>query len=402
MHVIVHTQYYPPETGAPQTRLHELAIGLVRQGIQVTVLTAMPSYPHGRIYKGYKGWLQMENLDGVEIIRTAIYPTQSAKMLPRLMSYFSFVISSLFIGGWQIEKADFLLTESPPLFLGLAGIVLSRLKRARWIFNISDLWPESVVELGLVSRESLSYKLGSALEKFLYKKAWVVTGQSRTILENIQKRFPYLRVSHLPNGVDTNIFQPGDVQSENKDFHIVYAGLHGLAQGLEQILWAANKLLSTERIDFTFVGDGPEKRSLIRSVKDLNLNHFRFLESVAKEEIPAILRTADVLIVPLKIQLTGAVPSKLYEAMAIGKPIILIAESEAAKIVNDANCGIVVRPGDIDGLVVAMLYLKTHPEVCKQMGANGRRTAVEDHDRVRIVDQFVQFLLVEHARNYEV
>jgi glycosyltransferase involved in cell wall biosynthesis len=172
-----------------------------------------------------------------------------------------------------------------------------------------------------------------------------------------------------------------------------------LAQGLEQILWAAQKLLSAERIDFSFVGDGPEKQQLILSAKDLKLNNIRFLESVAKEEIPAILRTADVLIVPLKIQLTGAVPSKLYEAMSIGKPIILIAESEAAKIVNDANCGIVVRPGDIDGLVAAMLYLKAHSEVCKQMGANGRRTAVENHDRVRIADQFAQFLLVEHARN---
>jgi len=399
MHIIIHTQYYPPEIGAPQARLHELAIGLMRQGIQVTVLTAMPSYPRGRIYEGYNGWLQTENLDGVRVIRTVIFPTQSARMLPRLFSYFSFMLSSLLIGAWQIGKADFVLTESPPLFLGMAGFVLSRWKHARWIFNISDLWPESVVELGIVSRESLSYKLSSALEKFLYKKAWVVTGQSRTILENIQERFPYLRVNHLPNGVDTNIFQPGDAQSVNKDFHIVYAGLHGLAQGLEQILWAAQKLPSTEHIDFTFVGDGPEKQQLIQSVKDLNLEHFRFLESVAKEEIPAVLRTADVLIVPLKIQLTGAVPSKLYEAMAIGKPIILIAESEAAKIVNDAKCGMVVHPGDIDGLVAAMLYLKTHPEVCKQMVANGRRVAVQNHDRAQIVDHFAQFLIEEQARN---
>jgi colanic acid biosynthesis glycosyl transferase WcaI len=395
VHIIIHTQYYPPEVGAPQNRLHELAIGLIRQGIQVTVLTAMPSYPRGRIYDGYKGLLQEESLDDVRVIRTAIYPTQSAGMLRRLFSYFSFILSSIIIGGWQIGKADFVLTESPPLFLGVAGVVLSRWKRAHWIFNISDLWPESVVELGIVSRESPSYKLSSALEKFLYKRAWVVTGQSRTILENIQKRFPGLRVNHLPNGVDTNIFQPGDVQNENRDFLIVYAGLHGLAQGLEQIHLAAQKLPSTEHIEFTFVGDGPEKQQLIQLVKDLNLNHFRFLDSVAKEKIPAILRTADVLIVPLKIQLTGAVPSKIYEAMAIGKPIILIAESEAAKIVNDANCGIVVRPGDIDGLVASMLYLKNNPEVCKQMGANGRQAAVQNHDRARIVNRFAQLLLRE-------
>jgi glycosyltransferase involved in cell wall biosynthesis len=399
MHVVIYTQYYPPEIGAPQMRLHELAIGLMRQGIQVTVLTAMPSYPRGRIYEGYTSWLQKENLDGVRVIRTAIYPTQTAQMLPRLMSYFSFILSSLFIGAWQIGKADFVLTESPPLFLGLAGFVLSRWKRARWIFNISDLWPESVVELGIVSRESLSYRLSSALERFLYKKAWVVTGQSRTILENIQKRLPDLHVYHLANGVDTIFFQPGDTQSENKNFHVVYTGLHGLAQGLEQIVRAVQKLPSTERIDFTFVGDGPEKRQLIQLVKDLKLNHIHFLEPVTKEKIPAILRGADALIVPLKIQLTGAVPSKLYEAMAIGKPVILIAESEAAKIVNDAKCGIVVRPGDIDGLVTATLRLKTHPEECKEMGTNGRKTAVQNHDRGDIVDNFSKFLFMELTRN---
>ena len=256
--------------------------------------------------------------------------------------------------------------------------------------------------MGIVSRESLSYKLSSALEKFLYKKAWVVTGQSRTILENIQKRFPDLYVYHLPNGVDTKLFQPEVDQSKNESFHIVYAGLHGLAQGLEQIIWAAQKLPLSEHIEFTFVGDGPEKSKLIQLVKDLSLNNVHFWEPVAKEKIPAILRTADVLVVPLKIQLTGAVPSKLYEAMAIGKPVILIAESEAAEIVNHANCGVVVRPGDIDGLAAAMIYLKNCPEACKQMGANGRQAAIQNHDRTRIADQFAYFLLDEYTRKNEV
>ena len=233
--------------------------------------------------------------------------------------------------------------------------MLSCWKHAKWIFNISDLWPESAVELGIISKKSLSYELSLALEKLLYEKAWVVTGQAKTIIENIQERFPDVRVYHLPNGVDTNIFQPDIDQSENENFHVVYAGLHGLSQGLEQIIWAAQKLPSTEHVEFTFVGDGPEKSKLVQLVKDLNLNDFYFLEPVAKTEIPSILRTADVLVIPLRIQLTGAVPSKLYEAMAVGKPVILIAESEAANVVKEANCGITVHPGDIDGLVAAMI-----------------------------------------------
>jgi glycosyltransferase involved in cell wall biosynthesis len=392
MHIVIHTQYYPPEIGAPQTRLHELAIGLLQKEIRVTVLTAMPNYPQGRIYKGYKGWLQTEYINGIQVIRTAIYPTQSTKMLPRLLNYFSFLFSSLLIGGNKIGNADFVLTESPPLFLGLAGLLLSRWKHAKWIFNISDLWPESVVELGLLRRESLSYKLSSMLEKFLYKNAWVVTGQSKTILEYLQKRFPNLHTYHLPNGVDTQYFRPDDEQPKNERFHIMYAGLHGLAQGLDQILKAAQKLPPTEQVDFTFIGDGPEKKQLAQMAKDQNLNHIRFLDPVSKDKIPSILQEADALVVPLKVQLTGAVPSKLYEAMAMGKPVILIAASEAAAIVNGAGCGVVVQPGDIDGLVSAIAGLKSDPPKIKQMGLNSRRAAVQKYDRANIINKFSKFL----------
>lgn len=399
MKICILTQYYPPEVGAPQTRLHELAVGLARRGIHVTVLSAMPSYPKGIIHDGYKDWLHVENIDGIRVIRTAIYPTQSVKILPRLLSYFSFIFSSLLIGSWKIRKSDYLLTESPPLFLGLAGYVLSRWKKARLIFNISDLWPESAAELEIIKRESLSYRLSNNLEKILYKKAWVVTGQSKTILENIKGRYPWVRTNYLPNGVNTDLFQPSDEEVENSNFHILYAGLHGLAQGLDQILWASSKLPSTEYMKFSFVGDGPEKKQLMQLAINLNLDQIRFLESVSKESIPPILRNADTLIIPLKKQLTGAVPSKLYEAMSVGKPVILIAESEAAQIVLDAKCGIIVRPGDIDGLVTALLYLKKHPLERKKMGENGRKTAVLDHNREQIIDNFAHFLMTEHTKD---
>jgi glycosyltransferase involved in cell wall biosynthesis len=395
VHILIHTQYYPPETGAPQTRLHELALGLMRNGINVTVLTTMPSYPRGRIYDGYKGCFRIEYIDSVRVIRTMIYPTQSARMLRRMSNYFSFVLSSLLIGSWKVGEVDFVLTESPPLFLGIAGCILSRRKKARWIFNLSDLWPESAAELGVISRKGISYKLSSVLERYLYKKAWVVTGQSQTIIENVHGRFPDLRTYHLPNGVDVNYFHPGDAQPGNGNLHIVYAGLHGLAQGLEQILLAAQKMSPESGIDFTFVGDGPEKAKLMQLAKELGLSHFHFLESVPKDKLLQILKDANILMVPLKIQLTGAVPSKLYEAMSMGKPVILIAGSEAANIVKDANCGLIVHPGDIDQLVTAIMYLKTHPEERSQMGANGRLAAIQNHDRIRIVDQFAHFLFEE-------
>jgi colanic acid biosynthesis glycosyl transferase WcaI len=392
MHFIIHSQYYPPEVGAPQTRLHELATGLQKQGFQVSVLTAMPSYPQGHIYHGYQRLLKEETIDGVQVIRTAIYPTHSTFFFPRIFSYFSFIFTSLLIGSWKISRADYLLTESPPLFLGLAGFILSRLKRARWIFNISDLWPESVAELGLIDRNSLSYILSSKLEKFLYHRAWLVTCQAQTILGNIKSRFPELRTYHLPNGVNSSFFSPKEI-AQHDGFNIVYAGLHGIAQGLNQIILAANIMKGDESIKYTFVGDGPEKQRLMQLTKELMLTQIQFLDPISKNEMPSFLNTADAIIVPLKIQLIGAVPSKLYEAMSMEKPVILIAESEAAQIVKNANCGVIVKPGDIDGLVHAITSLKRDPAACKEMGINGRRVAIEKHDRNQIVNRFADYLV---------
>ena len=400
-HIIIHSQYYPPEVGAPQTRLHELAVGLLQRGFCVTVLTAMPNYPLGRVYQGYQGWLKVEDFDGVKIIRTAIYPAQSIAMLHRLLSYLSFVLSSLFVGWWKVDRADFLLTESPPLFLGLSGFFLSYLKKARWIFNVSDLWPESVAELGVISYQSPTYKVGSLLEEFLYKKAWMVSCQSRTILENIHARFPDIKVYHFPNGVNTELFQPVLSDVIHNRFRIIYAGLHGLAQGLEQILLAAHELRSTKEIEFIFVGDGPDKKRLVGRAQDLSLDHIRFEMPLEKKKIPILLNDADVIIVPLKLQLTGAVPSKLYEAMAIGKPVILIAGSEAAKIVREADCGIVVEPDDIAGLVNAIIYLKNNSSERKRLGENGRCVAIRDHDRAKIISDFAGFLVNGHPTHYE-
>lgn len=402
MHLIIHTQYYPPEIGAPQNRLHELASLLKQKGIDVTILTAMPNYPQGHVYDGYGGWMCVDILDGIKVIRTAIYPSQSASFIPRLLSYFSFVFSSLMVGIWQIGKADFVFTESPPIFLGITGVLLSHLKGARWIFNISDLWPESAVELGVISRESLAYRISSILEQFLYRQASFITGQSHTILENIEKRFSGVRTYHLSNGVDTSFFIPNSIVVESRNFRVVYAGLHGLAQGLEQLIFAAHEITVNHDVDFILLGDGPDKVRLTELATYLNLHNVHFLAPVVKEKVIDVIKDADVLIVPLKIQLTGAVPSKLYEAMAVGKPVILIAQSEAAEIVMNAQCGLVVQPGDIASFVDAIVYLKSHPEQARQMGQNGRRVVCQNYDRAKIADEFAKFLLHETRNKNEI
>jgi glycosyltransferase involved in cell wall biosynthesis len=399
MHITLLSQYYPPEIGAPQARLSELAAHFVDRGHSVTVLTGMPNYPAGRIQGGYGGILRREHKDGINLIRTFIFATQQARFAHRMTNYLSFVISSAIMGSLFLARTDYLLVESPPLFLGLSGMWLSRIKRARMIFNVSDLWPESAVQLGLLQRDSNAFKAGLVLEKLCYNQAWLITGQSHSILEDIHRRFPGKPTFHLSNGVDTRRFNPDRrtenaraILSGNRACVVLYAGLHGLAQGLEQVLDAAEVLRNDTGVQFVLIGDGPEKRELVNSAKGRNLNNVRFLDSRPAVEIPGLIAAADIVLVPLKKYIPGAVPSKLYEAMASSRPVVLIAQGEAAELVCRHEAGIVVKPGDIRDLIGAIRRLHIEPSLRRTLGQNGRHAAEQLFDRNTICKRFIDHL----------
>jgi colanic acid biosynthesis glycosyl transferase WcaI len=406
MRIAILTQYYTPEMGAPQARLSELARNLVEGGHTVTVLTAMPNYPTGRLYPGYHGLYRRETAGGVSIIRTFIYPTSSVKLLRRMVNYFSFVFSSLLIGAVVLPRADFLITESPPLFLGISGFLLSRMKRARWIFNVSDLWPESAVRLGIVG-EGLSLRIAFWMESFCYRKAWLVTGQSREILADIRRRFSDAPTYHLSNGVDTNLFcserrseevrrnltaARTSVLSIDNRCIALYAGLHGIAQGLDQILDAALLLREVRGLQIVFIGNGPEKDRLMRRTAELRLSNVSFLEARSREQMPATVASADIALVPLKTKLPGAVPSKIYEAMGSGVPVLLIADGEAADIITRFRAGIVVPHGDVQLIASALRELAGNSPLRQQMGDAGRQAAIGRFDRKAICDAFARWL----------
>jgi colanic acid biosynthesis glycosyl transferase WcaI len=399
MHITLLTQYYPPEIGAPQARLSELAAHLMGRGHLVTVLTAMPNYPAGKIYDGYRGFLRREIRDRVDVIRTLIYPTQKTDFARRLTNYLSFVCSSATLGSFLLGRCDYLLVESPPLFLGLSGLYLSRLKRARMIFNVSDLWPQSGVDLGAIRPRSVAHRLGEALEALCYRHAWLVTGQSKSILESISRRFPNCPTFHLSNGVDTRRFNPyqapADLQSRSngrRKFVVLYAGLHGAAQGLDQILNAAELLRADPEIHFVLVGDGPEKQFLVAQATKRNLTNVQFLDPCPAQQVPCLLAAADIALVSLKTYLQGAVPSKLYEAMASGRAVILMARGEAADILRDNRAGIVVDPGQINHLAEAVRTLRDRVDLRKTFGENGRRAAEQHFDRTVIATRFIDHL----------
>jgi len=395
--IVIHSQYFPPEIGAAPNRLSALVHGLANAGHQVTVLTAMPNYPVGRRYPGYEGLVRREDYDGSAVVRTFIWPTQSAAMAKRLLCYFSFVFSSAALGGCFLNQPDYILTESPPLFLGISGFLLSLWKHARWIFNVSDLWPESAVRLGVL-KPGLALRLSESLEAFYYRQAWLVTGQSSEIIQNIEKRFPGVPTFHLPNGVDTQKFRPDCSTRETRALLgsgrscvVLYAGLHGLAQGLEQIIAAADQLREAS-ITFVLVGDGPVKRALASEAEARGLSNIKFLDPLPQEQMPALIAAADIVLVPLKTHIPGAVPSKLYEAMSAGRPLVVIASGEAADIVSQHRAGVVVAPGDIQALTTSLLELVRDWRYREQLGTEARRAATAFFDRSVSIARFIRYL----------
>jgi glycosyltransferase involved in cell wall biosynthesis len=388
------TQYYPPEMGAPQARLSALAARLGELGHETVVLTALPSYPQGRIYPGYRRLYLREQQVEVSVLRAPIWPTKSVSLIPRAANYLSFGLSSLLVGAVRLPRLDVLITESPPLPLGFTGFLLSRLKRARWVFNVSDLWPETAIALGSLGDGRLT-RLAYWLEAFCYRRASAVSCQSREIEQSINERFPGVHTISFVNGTDTDRFSPA-LRSKTfwhdlvgKDRLIaIYAGLHGACQGLDQLIEAAERL-QDDHLRLVLVGDGPEKEALVESSHQKRLRNVTFLEPQPKDEMPTLLASADIAVVALRTRLPGAVPSKLYEAMASGLPVVLVAEGEPADIVRSTKAGIAVSPGDVEGLAEALRRLAGSEDEREELGAAGRAAAVERFDRRPILDRFI-------------
>lgn len=396
------TQYFPPEVGAPQNRLFELAIRLHKLGVDITVLTAMPNYPQMEIYPDYKGKkYHYEEMDGLKIHRASIYVSKSKSIVNRLRNYFSFVRSSASVGNKKLGNFDFLLCESPPLFLGYSAMRLARKKKAKLIFNVSDLWPESAEKLGVVNNKTL-LKMAYNLEKKLYKRASLVTGQTQGICANINQRFPDVKTYWLPNGVDLSYYNPATIPPSNwrskngfatSDFIFLYAGILGIAQGLETILHAAKNLEKSPQVKFVFIGSGPEKDQLISLKNKENLTNVYFLDAISKKEMPGVLKSVDATIIPLrKLDLfLGAIPSKIFENLSMEIPVLLGVDGEARQLfIEQAKAGYYFEPENVTELTAAIHQLIQDKDQARQLGMNGRAFVNQHFNREIIANQFFE------------
>lgn len=399
------THYFPPEVGPAQVRLFELAKRLIAAGKAVTVVTGFPNYPTGVIEPGYRGKLFMEDLvDGIRVLRTWVYATRGRGFLSRLLNYLSFPVFSL-LAIRTLGRTDVIYVQSPPLFTGLAALWFSRLKRAPFIFNVSDIWPQSAVELGML-RNRLAIRLAEMLEQHIYRRAARITVATPGILERLVARgVPREKLFLLTNGVDTAAYKVDapDLELARRlglDGHKVfmYAGLHGLAQGLDIILEAA-KLTHDPEILYVLAGHGAEKAALVAKAEAQGISNVRFLPIQLTSTMPALLNLAYATIIPLRrLELfKAALPSKMFDSMAAGRPIVAPLWGEAADLVEAAGCGLVVEPEDAHAVHQAVETLAADPTLAHRLGEQGRRYVVEHFDRDNIAAHLVK-LLEETAR----
>ncbi len=402
--VLILTQYYPPETGAPQNRLSSLAKYLKKLGMDVTVLTAMPNYPKMEVYDGYKKkWRIKEERDGITVHRSWIYTKKSKSIIWRLANYFSFVFSSLVVGIFNVKKHDIIICESPPLFLGITALMLKVISGSKLVFNVSDLWPESAEKLGIITNKRL-LGMSQWLEEYIYKKSSLISGQTQGIVNNIRARFPDKKLFWLRNGIDLSQFNANAVSYNwrekngfvSTDFIAVYGGIIGYAQNLEVILQAANILKEEKNIKFVIVGDGPEKAKLLELKEQLGLQNVYFFPNQPSAEMPNIIDACNATIVPLRnIELfKGAIPSKIFEYLIFRKPLLLGVDGEARSLfIDEGNCGLFFTPENEKELASGLLELKNEPELSARLGENGEAYVRAKFNREKIAEEFYNELL---------
>ena len=333
----------------------------------------------------------VEDMAGVHVVRTWLLPSNSSRSWPRLLSYLTFVMSSVLFGLRNAGRQDVVLIESPPLVLVPAGLLIGRVAKARIVMNVSDIWPEAALRIGMPIPR-LALVLMRRLERLGYEQSDLVTATTPVASESIKARFPHVATAVIPSGTDLEMFRPSrrsrDLRQSlgitDDDLLVGYCGLHGLFQGLEVVLDAAERLrVDHPRIKFVLVGDGPTKSTLMDLASAAGLDNVLFRDPVPRSEVPALLASCDVALVPLAAELPGTMPSKVYETLASGVPLIVSEGCEAARLVTTHGVGRAFRPLDAEGLSGAVLDLFEHPEERIRIGRDARVLAKRfDFERV--------------------
>ena len=393
MHILFLTDNFPPEVNAPASRTFEHCHEWVKAGHQVTVITCVPNFPRGRVYKGYRNRLwQTEVMDSIRVIRVWTYIAANRGFIKRILDYVSYMVSAT-IGSFFVRKPDLVVATSPPLFTAMAGCMVGGMRRIPFIFELRDMWPESIKAVGAMD-DSLAIRFFEKIEILLYRKAAKivsVTESFKNIL--IQREIDPNKIEVVTNGVDLSRFSPmpkdknlvREYGLENK-FVAGYIGTHGMAHNLETILDAADQIRKTDGgndFRFIFLGDGAKKKALVEQAMRMKLDNVIFVDSVPKEEVVRYWSLLDVSIIHLKKTplFTTVIPSKLFECMGMGIPILHGVAGESAEIIEREECGLVFEPENAVELCEKLMTLKGDHDLYQQL--KGRCVkAAKGYDRV--------------------
>jgi glycosyltransferase involved in cell wall biosynthesis len=399
MHILLIHQAFAAIDEPGGTRHHEIARYLTKRGHQVTIIASNISYLTGKSKQDGVPWVEKnETESGISILRAYTYPALHRSFVHRVFSFFSFMISSFFI-GLKIKDVDLMWGTSPPIFQSLTAWALARIKRVPFLLEIRDLWPAFAIAIGVLRQPSL-IRASEWLEGFLYRHADQVVVNSPGFNDHIRSR-GVKDFELVPNGSDTSIFNPQETGDEFRSKHglrgkfiVLYSGAHGISNDLAVVLNAANILENQDDILFVLLGDGKEKPSLQSFAKGLGLTNLIFLPPIPKTEMPRALSAADVCIAILKpIPLYATVyPNKVFDYMAAGKPVILAIEGVIREVIEAADSGIPIPPGDPAALAESVIYLADHPQERIEMGLKGRDYVKEHFDRPIQARKFGQIM----------
>jgi glycosyltransferase involved in cell wall biosynthesis len=391
--------YFAPEPAAPAARVHELSRAWVRAGHDVSVVTTFPNHPLGRIPPEYRGrWWSTEWMDGIRVLRCWLYAVPNRGVGRRGLDHLSFMLTALAFGLPRLGAVDVVIASSPTLFSALSAWIIARVKRVPFVLEVRDLWPEAIVDLGLM-RPGPAVRVLERLAQFLYRQAARVVVVTEAFAERIAATgVPRAKLAVIPNGADTRLFSPRADGQPTRDaldldgrFVVAYVGSHGLSHGLGAVLDAAAE---QPEVAFLLVGDGADRDRLMSERDRRQLRNVLMRPSVPKEQVPGLYAAADACLVPLRdVPLFETfVPSKLFEVLAAGRPVIGAVRGEARDILTRSGAALLVEPERGDQLAQAVGRLRADPGLRAELGRRGRAFAEQHYDRDALARRYLDLL----------
>lgn len=398
MRILFLTDNFPPEVNAPATRTYEHCRAWAEQGAEVTVITGFPNFPKGKVFDGYRNRLrEEERMDGIRVIRVWTYITANEGFFRRTLDYLSFAVSSFWSG--LFIKTDLIVATSPQFFTTFSGRMLSFFKRVPWVFELRDLWPESIKSVGMMD-DGLVYRMLERIEMRLYRNAsHIVPNTDAFKTRLVERGVPAEKISVIPNGTNFDLFTPKEADPKlvsslglQDKFVVGYIGTMGMAHALDFVIRSIAQL-NDDTFHFLFIGDGAEKGNCIKLARELKLENVTFLDSVPKQMIPDYLAIIDASLAPLKKTETfkTVIPSKIFEAGAMGKPMLLGVDGQARVIVEEFGSGLYFEPENTDDFIEKVKKLASDKDLQRKLGEGGQKLA-RAYDRKKLAAQMLEVL----------